>query len=92
MTDLDEAAPTVEEGLSELVRSLAGPVLGPADTGYDAARICINAMVDRRPAVIARCVGPGDVATAFDFARVHDLQVAVRGGTREVPAAEENGR
>jgi hypothetical protein len=46
MTDLDEAAPTVEEGLSELVRSLAGPVLGPADTGYDAARICFNAMVD----------------------------------------------
>jgi hypothetical protein len=80
MTDFDEAAPTVEEGLRELRRSLAGPVLGPTDTGYDAARICFNAMVDRRPAVIARCVGPGDVATAFDFARVHDLQVAVRGG------------
>jgi hypothetical protein len=37
-------------------------------------------MVDRPPAVIGRCLGPGDVATAFDFARVHDLQVAVRGG------------
>jgi FAD/FMN-containing dehydrogenase len=55
-------------------------VLGPADTGYDAARVCFNAVVDRRPAVIVQCAGPRDVATAFDFARVHGLQVAVRGG------------
>src|SRR6266511_220238 len=80
MTDFDRAALTVEEGLSELRRSLAGPVLDPTDTEYDAARICFNAMIDRRPAVIAQCAGPADVATAFDFARVHDLQVAVRGG------------
>src|SRR6266567_5336339 len=80
MTVPDGTPLSVEEGLSELRRSMAGSVLGPTDAGYDAARICFNAMVDRRPAVIARCAGPGDVATASEFARVHDLQVAVRGG------------
>ena len=70
----------VEEGLDELRASLAGTVLGPSDAEYDAARRCFNALVDRRPAVIARCVGPGDVATAFDFARTHELEIAVRGG------------
>jgi FAD/FMN-containing dehydrogenase len=64
----------------ELRRSLAGSVLGPEDADYDAARRCFNALVDRRPAVIARCTGPGDVATALDFARSKDLEVAVRGG------------
>jgi FAD/FMN-containing dehydrogenase len=66
--------------LNELRSALAGTVLGPADPGYDAARVCFNALVDRRPAAIARCAGPADVATAFDFARTHDLEVAVRGG------------
>ena len=66
--------------LAELRDAVEGVVLGPADPGYDASRVCFNALVDRRPAVIARCAGPGDVATAFDFARRHDLEVAVRGG------------
>jgi FAD/FMN-containing dehydrogenase len=70
----------VEESLNELRHSLAGAVVGPADAEYEAARRFFNALVDSRPAVIARCVGAGDVATAFDFARVHDLEIAVRGG------------
>lgn len=64
----------------ELQRSLAGRVRGPGDTDYDRARISFNAMVDHRPAVIARCRGPADVATSFDFARTHELEIAVRGG------------
>src|SRR5688500_15512937 len=67
-------------GLDELRRSLAGAVLTPADAGYDAARRGYNALVDGRPAVIARCTGPADVATAFDFGRMQRLEVAVRGG------------
>jgi len=70
----------VELSLSELGRSLSGSVVGPADAEYDAARRCFNAFVDRRPAVIVRCAGADDVATAFDFARTHELEVAVRGG------------
>jgi FAD/FMN-containing dehydrogenase len=66
--------------LDELRRSLAGTVVGPADAEYDTVRRCFNAFVDRRPALIVRCSGAGDVAAAFDFARVHKLEVAVRGG------------
>jgi FAD/FMN-containing dehydrogenase len=70
----------VNEGLDDLQRSLAGTVIRPSDPDYDAARRCFNGLVDRRPAVIAQCVGADDVATAFDFARAHELEVAVRGG------------
>jgi FAD/FMN-containing dehydrogenase len=69
-----------DKSLDELRRSLAGTVVGPADAEYDTLRRCFNALVDRRPAVIARCVGAGDVALAFDFARAHELPLAVRGG------------
>jgi FAD/FMN-containing dehydrogenase len=55
-------------------------VLAPADTGFDAARRCFNTLVDRRPAVIVRCLDAGDVARAFNFARAHALELAVRGG------------
>jgi FAD/FMN-containing dehydrogenase len=65
---------------SELRESLTGSVIGPDDPGYDSARRGFNALVDRRPAVIARCAGAGDIAAAFDFARTHGLDVAVRGG------------
>ena len=70
----------VNGDLTELRRSLAGDVLEPSHPGFDQARICFNALVDRRPALIVRCLGPADVAAAFDFARVQDLEVAVRGG------------
>jgi FAD/FMN-containing dehydrogenase len=70
----------LDESLDELRRSLAGTVVGPADAEFDAVRRCFNALVDRRPAVIARCLGTGDVAVAFDFARAHQLPLAVRGG------------
>jgi FAD/FMN-containing dehydrogenase len=66
--------------LDELRKSLAGSVVDPASPGYDAARRCFNAAVDRRPAVIVRCLGAEDVATAFDFAQTNALEVAVRGG------------
>jgi FAD/FMN-containing dehydrogenase len=66
--------------ITELRQSLAGAVLGPEDAEYDAARRGFNALIDRRPAAIARCVSAGDVATALDFARAHELEVAVRGG------------
>jgi FAD/FMN-containing dehydrogenase len=71
---------SLDGSLRELQRSLAGEALGAGDAEYDAARRCFNALVDRRPAVIVRCLGPEDVATAFDFARAHELEVAVRGG------------
>jgi FAD/FMN-containing dehydrogenase len=69
-----------DKSLDELRRSLAGTVVLPADAEYDTARRGFNALINRRPAVIARCVGADDIAVAFDFARAHELEVAVRGG------------
>jgi FAD/FMN-containing dehydrogenase len=69
-----------DKSLDELRHSLAGTVILPADAEYNTARRGFNALVNRRPAVIARCVGADDVAVAFDFARSHELEVAVRGG------------
>jgi FAD/FMN-containing dehydrogenase len=71
---------SISAGVEELRQSLEGDVLVPGDAQYDAARVCFNAFVDRRPAVIVRCLGRADVATAFDFARATKLEVAVRGG------------
>ena len=75
------------EDLTELARSLGGAVLAPTDEGFDAARRCFNALVDRRPAMIVRCLDADDVARAFDFARARALEVAVRGGGHNRAAA-----
>jgi FAD/FMN-containing dehydrogenase len=69
-----------DKNIDELRGSLAGSVIRPADIEYDIARRGFNALIDRRPAVIARCVGSEDIAVSFDFARSHNLEVAVRGG------------
>jgi FAD/FMN-containing dehydrogenase len=61
-----------------------GEVLRPGDAGYDRARRVWNAMVDRRPAIIARCARPADVAEAVRFARQCDLEIGVRGGGHSV--------
>jgi len=64
--------------------SLRGEVLRPGDDGYDAARKVWNAMIDKRPALIARCAGAADVIECVRFAREHDLLVSVRGGGHNV--------
>ncbi len=64
--------------------SLRGELLLPSDDGYDAARKIYNAMIDKRPAMIARCAGAADVITCVNFAREHHLLVSVRGGGHNV--------
>ena len=61
-----------------------GQVLQPEEAGYDAARAVWNGMIDRRPAVIARCAGVADVIAAVNFAQSNELVVSVRGGGHNV--------
>lgn len=74
-----------EASIAEHRAKMRGDVLGHGDPDYDAARRVWNGMVDRRPALIARCAGVTDVATVIRFARAHDALVSVRGGGHNVP-------
>ena len=57
------------------------------DGDYDQARSVWNGVIDAHPAVIARCAGPGDVATAVGFAQDAGLEVSVRGGAHSFGGA-----
>jgi FAD/FMN-containing dehydrogenase len=70
--------------VEKLKSGIRGVVLCPGEAGYDTTRAIPNAMIDRRPAVIARCTGAADVIASLRFAREHDLVVAVRGGGHSV--------
>src|ERR671916_1232113 len=64
----------------ELGASFEGELIGPDDAAYDERRRVYNAMIDKRPALIARCTGPGDVAKALAFARGREVPLAIRSG------------
>ena len=59
----------IENGVELLDEVLSGPVLAPGDLGYDEVRRVHNGLIDRRPAVIARCVHTADVVDAVNFGR-----------------------
>ena len=69
-----------EATIREFKANLRGELIEPGDKGYDAARKVYNAMIDKRPRLIARCVDVGDVMTAVNFARQNQMLLAVRGG------------
>jgi FAD/FMN-containing dehydrogenase len=70
--------------VAELRRHHRGPVITPDDDGYAAARITYNAMIEHRPALIARPLDAADVVTAVAYAREAGLPVSVRGGGHSV--------
>lgn len=70
--------------VEELAGGMRGSILMPASDEYDDARRIWNGMIDRCPAIIARCAGTADVVDAVNFAREHDLLLAVRGGGHNV--------
>jgi FAD/FMN-containing dehydrogenase len=71
---------TVSGGVDRLRALMTGPVFCPGDEEYDAARSVWNGDIDRRPALIARCLSPGDVGEAIRFARAEGYEISVRGG------------
>src|SRR5262245_54187524 len=66
--------------VEKLARSLRGTLVRAGGDGYDATRRVWNGMVDKHPALIARCVGTADVVACVRFAREHDVRISVRGG------------
>jgi FAD/FMN-containing dehydrogenase len=75
---------TSEAAVEPLEKVLSGPVLAPGDPGYDEARRIHNGLIDRHPAVIARCMHTADVADAVNFGRSEGLEISVRGGGHNV--------
>ena len=73
------------EARSALAGSFAGTITGPDDPGYDEARAIHNAMIDKRPGLIARCTSAADVAAVIGYARSQDVPIAVRGGGHNGP-------
>src|SRR5262245_11281067 len=70
--------PTVE------IDGFRGRLISTHHADYDIARAVWNGAIDRRPRLIARCIGNGDVVAAVRFARDHDLEIAIRGGGHNV--------
>ena len=70
--------------LDALKARLRGTLLLPADPGYHEARSIWNAMIDRRPALIVRCLGVADVVTCVHFARERDLALSIKGGGHNI--------
>ena len=77
---MSTTATPAQAAREELSGTFKGQLIGPEDLDYDEARKLYNAMIDKRPALIARVTGPEDVATAIAFARSHDLPIAIRSG------------
>ena len=63
---------------------LRGPVLLPGDAGFEEARTLWNGMIERRPALVARCIGTADVIEAVRFAREHELLLCIKAGGHNI--------
>ena len=75
---------SVSVTLDQLAPTFTGQLLQPGDAGYDDARRVHNGLIDKKPAIVARCHGTADVADAVKLARSMNLDIAVRGGGHNV--------
>jgi FAD/FMN-containing dehydrogenase len=71
--------------IKQLKESLLGRVVRPEDSDYDEVRTLYNAMIDKRPAVIAQCANVADVITAVRFGKEQNLDTAIHGGGHNGP-------
>jgi FAD/FMN-containing dehydrogenase len=75
---------TTTDSVQLLAEALSGQLLVPGDPGYDDARRIHNGLIDRHPAVIARCLHTADVLHSVAFGRSEGLEISVRGGGHNV--------
>jgi FAD/FMN-containing dehydrogenase len=75
---------TVDIDVGTALDGFSGLVLRPGDEGYEEARHVHNGMVDKRPALILRCLGTADIVAAVNLAREQGLEVSIRGGGHNV--------
>lgn len=73
-----------QERLKALAAAFSGMLLRPGEGGYDESRRVHNGLIDKRPALIARCLGTSDIIAALGFARESGLEVSVRGGGHNI--------
>ena len=86
MLEQQDTPITLEETtVQELTSHLRGILIRPGDAGYEQACQVYNGMTDRHPALIVRCVDVADVIASVNFARDHQLILAVRGGGHNGP-------
>src|SRR5206468_3327361 len=85
MVDTVSMATLSEQAITALRAQVRGELIRPGNAHYDEARKVYNAMIDKRPALIARCVDVADVISAVNFARENQLMIAIRGGGHNGP-------
>ncbi|HLI65323.1 MAG TPA: FAD-binding oxidoreductase [Caulobacteraceae bacterium] len=73
------------EATTKLRETLRGTLIARGEADYDEARKLYNGMIDKRPALIARCADVADVIAAVNFGRDNDLRIAIRGGGHNGP-------
>src|SRR6266850_7491943 len=78
------SVPSIADAVTELAGKFSGQLLQPSDAGYEDARKVHNGLVNKHPALIARCRGVADVVDAVNLARKLGLEVAIRGGGHNV--------
>ena len=81
---LDRGARLDPSAFDGLKARLRGPMLLPGASAYDEARSLWNAMIDRRPAAIVRCLGTADVVACVEFARQQGLPLSIKGGGHNI--------
>lgn len=74
-----------DEAVVKFGRSLRGALIGRSHPEYEEARKLYNAMIDKRPSLIARCADAADVIAAANFGRDNKLPIAIRGGGHNGP-------
>lgn len=84
-TEVKRATVLKTDAVTALRGKIRGDIILPGDALYDTARKVYNAMIDKHPAIIVRCLDTADVSSAINFASEYGLEVAVRGGSHNGP-------